>query len=110
MISLAGRNTVAALTLGLGLASCGDGVLGGLQNSRDVTAAAAAETWMADLIRDGYRVAGSPVAQQTERGPQRYQYLLRKEDDAWACYELASVMEPDRVTNWHCLPFAPVAE
>lgn len=72
--------------------------------------ASAPDMWMALLLRDGYKqVAAEPFLQETRLGPRRYRYLLRKGDDAWACYEVESVMEPETPTDRRCLPYRPVA-
>lgn len=67
------------------------------------------DVWMALLLRDGYKqVAAGPFLQETRLGPRKYRYLLRKGDDAWACYEVESVMEPEAPTDRRCLPYRPV--
>lgn len=100
------RHPEIPLLLSLAVAACGGGALH--NTAAPPPQAATPDVWMALLLRDGYKqVAAGPFLQETRLGPRKYRYLLRKGDDAWACYEVESVMEPETPTDRRCLPYRP---
>ncbi len=101
------RRARIPLLLSLAVAGCGGAALH--NGAAPPPQASAPDMWMALLLRDGYKqVAAAPFLQETRLGPRKYRYLLRKGEDAWACYEVESVMEPDTPTDRRCLPYRPV--
>ena len=94
----------AALALG----GCAQGLA---RNSSDPPPAAAAEVWMGDLLRDGYRIdSDQPFIQATRFGPKTYQYVLSNGSERWACYALDSAVDRTAVTDRSCLPYDPASK
>ena len=82
------------------------GMLAGCVAAGTSPPAAQPDVWMGDLAHEGYRIETGRFETRTAYGPRTFAHRLTKGDAVWLCHYLGSTVEPDRVTDYRCVPAA----